>query len=112
MKKPVFIMVAAALVAFCTAMWVHGARAGVADHPYSIKALVYDGARGMVLTYGSPQSGPILFKTEGECKDALAHDENVKKMQTTVTKTAHEQLGPQTMVKFVCLPVVAGESVD
>lgn len=107
-EKYFWMILAAGILAFTLGMTAHG---WAQDTTWVIKVIVYDARAGVVLTYGTAQTGPVLFKDRKECEAALKGDPQVKLMLINVEKSMHEQL-PGASLKAICLSAVDGERVD
>ena len=103
-------MATGAILIWLIIFGIHMARAD--ELPWSLKVIVYDAVQGMVFTYGSKDKGPVLYKSQEECTEAIEGDEAVVKMRQKMTEIAHKDLGPQVLLRAVCLPVIAGEKLD
>jgi hypothetical protein len=112
MKIPILILITAGVLAWGAVMGLHLAAAEDAPLPWSLKVIVYDSVQGMVFTYGSKEKGPVLYDTKEACNDAIEGDEAVVKIRQKITDIAHKQLGPQVLLRSICLPVIAGEKLD
>ena len=116
MKKPVGIMLAAALLAWFTAMWVHSAQAKPAlSHTaagWMLASLHYDAKGGILLIVGSPTDGPLVFKNEKECATARDSQEG-KDMLKMTTAQLSERFHRALRNLALCLPIDApGETID
>jgi hypothetical protein len=99
-------MVTVAIVTFAVVWFAHGQE----SNTWNAKAIIYDSANGIVLTHGTPKTGPVVFQSKKECENFLKSDEG-KKVKGFVAENVIKHL-PGSLVYWVCLPIVLGEKVD
>jgi hypothetical protein len=109
MLKPLLTMAAAAVLAFCTAMWVHSAHAlplkpPGSDQAHTLKFLIYGIRGGVIITFGTPESGPVVFKDAKACMKAQNSPE-AKEVADSLRGQLQARAPEKVYVQLLCLPV-------